>query len=233
MLSQSMQDYLKAIYKLRQDGQRVSTNAIAESLDVSPASVTSMLKQLASMDLIIHTPYQGAELTDLGTRVALEVIRHHRLIELYLTEFLGYRWDQVHDEAERLEHVISEEMEDRMDRALGRPTADPHGDPIPSSDLVLPVSDAVMLSELEPGQDATIRRVSDRDSELLRYVERLGLVPSAEISLLEKSPFNGPLLLQVGDQQHSIGLELASNIFVSNIRDPRPAADGGTISSAD
>ncbi len=233
MLSQSMEDYLKAIYKLRHADQRVSTNAIAENLGVSPASVTSMLKQLASLELIIHTPYQGAELTDLGTKVALEVIRHHRLIELYLTEFLGYRWDQVHDEAERLEHVISEEMEDRMDQALGRPTSDPHGDPIPSRDLVLPPSDAIMLSELSPGQQASIQRVSDRDSEMLRYLKRLELVPSAQVILIEKSPFSGPLLIQVGSVQHSIGLELASNIYVSNIHDPHAAPGDGAIARAE
>lgn len=217
MISKAIEDYLKAIYHIQESGRHPSTNVIAERIGVAPASVTNMLKHLASMRLIVHTPYQGAELTELGSKVALEVIRHHRLLELYLTEHLGYSWDQVHDEAERLEHVISEEMEDRIDQALGRPSVDPHGDPIPNRELVVDEELSTPLSELLPGQQGVIARVSDRDPAMLRYLDDLGLVPSATVTVTDKAPFNGPIGVEVGNVRHTIGLELAANIRMSSV----------------
>ncbi len=219
MISQAVEDYLKAIYHIQTSGRRPSTNAIAERLSVAPASVTNMLKQLASMKMVVHTPYQGAELTELGAKIALEVIRHHRLLELYLTEHLGFSWDQVHDEAERLEHVISEEMENRIDEALGRPLVDPHGDPIPNRDLVVEEELLTPLSELLPGQRGVIARVSDRDPAMLRYLNDLRLVPSASIIVTDKAPFNGPISIEVGNERHTIGVELATHIRLSAVKD--------------
>ncbi|MBI2939389.1 MAG: metal-dependent transcriptional regulator [Chloroflexi bacterium] len=214
MPSQAAGDYLKVIYKLQSGEQRATTSAIAERLGVVPASVTNMVKQLSQMNLVEHTPYRGVELTPLGRKVALEVIRHHRLIELYLTEVLGFSWDKVDAEAERLEHVISEELEDRMADALGHPTHDPHGDPIPTKegDIDTAIHDA--LADLEPGQSAVVQRVSDADPDLLRYLASLGLVPRATVEMLDKAPFGGPLTIRVGGTQHAVGRELASSIRV-------------------
>jgi DtxR family Mn-dependent transcriptional regulator len=212
--SESVQDYLKGIWMLERDG-RVTTNAIADRLGVSAASVTAMMKKLASLGLVVHEPYRGVELTPPGTRMALEVIRHHRLLELYLMEALGLPWDQVHDEAERLEHHLSDELEARIDAALGHPTRDPHGDPIPTAQLELAGVDDVPLTDVEPGVTATVARVPDGDPELLRYLAELGLVPLEHVVVVARAPFDGPVTIEVAGQTHALSAELASSILVA------------------
>ncbi len=212
-----IEDYLKAIFKLQSGGERVTTTALAQQLDVSPASVTKMVKRLAELGLLEHTPYQGVTLTGKGKRIALEVIRRHRLFELYLTQVMGLPWDQVHSEAERIEHVLSEHLEKRIEEILGYPLEDPHGDPIPNKDLEMPDIATAPLSELEEGEQASIRRVSDHDPECLRYLASLGLVPRATVEVLEKAPFKGPIRLKVGGSECVIGRELASTIYVSRL----------------
>ncbi|OGB88649.1 MAG: DtxR family transcriptional regulator [candidate division NC10 bacterium RIFCSPLOWO2_12_FULL_66_18] len=214
MFSQAMQDYLKAIYKLQEQGGVVSTSALAEAMGVAAASATGMVKKFASLRLVRHHPYQGVVLSKAGEKMALEVIRHHRLLELYLAEALGYTWDKVHEEAERLEHVISEEFEEKIFEALGRPTRDPHGDPIPAKDGTLVVAEHDRLSDLEPGAMAVIRQVSDSDAEMLRYLGTRGLVPDAAVEVLDKAPFNGPLTVKTGETAHVLGREVASHIRV-------------------
>jgi DtxR family Mn-dependent transcriptional regulator len=214
MVTQAVQDYLKAIYKIAESGQSVTTNAIAEKLKVTQASVTGMIKKLAEMNLITHTPYYGAELTDDGKKIALEIIRHHRLLELYLARAMGYSWDRVHDEAEKLEHVISEEFEDKIAELLGNPTADPHGAPIPSRDGTIDIRPLVKLTSLEPGQSTEIKQVSDHDPEKLRYLAEIGIYPGVEIAVLEKAPFDGPLLIRIKNKEHHLGRGLTDNIFV-------------------
>ncbi|MDA0334546.1 MAG: metal-dependent transcriptional regulator [bacterium] len=218
MLSEAVQDYLKAIYKLSrapETGQMVSTTLIAERMGVSPASATNMIKRLAEMNILQHRPYQGVELTPSGVRMALEIVRHHRLLELYLRQALGYDWDAVDAEADRLEHAISEDFEDRIDEALGFPTVGAHGEPIPTKEGNIAETDYARLSELTTGQRACIRQVSDRDPALLRYLDQHGLVLGTEIRIAEKAPFSGPMRLDVGasGEQH-IGLEVAEAIYV-------------------
>ena len=209
----AMQDYLKAVYRLR-DGGAVTTQRLAEELGVSGPSVTNMVKRLDELGLLRHARYQGVELTDEGARVALEVTRHHRLLELFLAETLGYPWDEVHAEAERLEHHISEEMEARIDAALGHPTVDPHGDPIPTRDGDVPGAPEARLLDLIPGEEGVVRRVSDRDPDRLRYLARLNLRPGATVRLLEALPFDGPLRVRVDDAEHVIGRTLAAAVRV-------------------
>jgi DtxR family transcriptional regulator, Mn-dependent transcriptional regulator len=213
MVSESAQDYLKAIWKLQRSGE-MSTTALADALGVSPASATAMLKKLATLGLVVHERYHGATLTPTGERMALEVVRHHRLLELYLMEALGLSWDQVHEEAERLEHHLSDELEARIDRALGFPTRDPHGDPIPSPELLLQSDEMVCLSDLEAGSMTVVRRVPDGDPELLRYLATLGLVPAEEVTILEQAPFDGPVTVEVRGARHAIGRSLAAQIEV-------------------
>ena len=214
MISHAMEDYLKAIYVLGQDGKKVSTSRLAENLECSAASVTNMLQKLASLKLVQYQPYQGVDLTEAGTRVALEVIRHHRLIELYLKEVLGYSWDKVHAEAEELEHVISEELEERIDKALGYPTRDPHGHPIPGKDGTMTDERLPSLWEVPESTDVIVARVDDRNASVLRYLDSLGIHPEVEMRVLEKAPFNGPLLIELGKAKHSLSEELARQIFV-------------------
>jgi DtxR family Mn-dependent transcriptional regulator len=213
MVSESAQDYLKAIWKLEQTGD-MSTTALADALGVSPASATAMLKKLATLGLVDHERYHGATLTPAGERMALEVVRHHRLLELYLMEALGLSWDQVHEEAERLEHHLSDVLESRIDRALGFPTRDPHGDPIPSPELLLQSDEMVCLSDLEAGSMTVVRRVPDGDPELLRYLATLGLVPAEEVRVVDRAPFDGPVTVEVRGTRHAIGRSLAAQIEV-------------------
>jgi DtxR family Mn-dependent transcriptional regulator len=216
MLSEAVQDYLKAIYKLQERGGAVSTTALAEAMEVAAASATGMVKKLASLKLVRHNPYQGVVLTKAGEKMALEVIRHHRLLELYLAEALGYSWDKVHEEAERLEHAISEEFEEKIFEALGRPTRDPHGDPIPTKDGTMAGDRHDRLSDMEPGATGVIRRVSDRSAEMLRYLGTRGLVPDATVEVVEKAPFNGPITVKTGETSHVLGRDLASHIHVES-----------------
>jgi DtxR family Mn-dependent transcriptional regulator len=210
----AIQDYIKVIYKLQDGGHAVTTSAIAEKMNVSAASVSGMVKKLAKAELLTHSPYQGVVLTEHGRRVALEMIRHHRLLELYLTKALGYTWDQVDAEAERLEHVISEEMEDRISAFLDEPTEDPHGDPIPTKDGYVPAVRFDPLSAIRPGQTVRIRRVSDSDPDLLRYLGKLGMYPHTIVEVLEKAPFDGPLVVRVSAAEHSLGAQVTNSVFV-------------------
>jgi DtxR family Mn-dependent transcriptional regulator len=184
-------------------------------MGVRPPSVTAMVKRLSALGLAEHAPYRGVELTPAGERVALEVIRHHRLLELYLAEALGLSLDEVHSEADRLEHALSEELEARIDLALGYPTHDPHGDPIPDAELRLDRKRLRTLASLEPGDEATIQRVPDGDDELLRYLTKLALVPGKKIKLRTAEPFGGPLTVRVGKAEHAISRELAAGIGVT------------------
>ncbi len=214
MLSQAVEDYLKAIFEVQRDHRKVATTVLAERMGVAPASATGMVKKLAALKLVRHHPYQGVMLTRAGEKLALEVLRHHRLLELYLAEALGYTWDQVHDEACRLEHVISEAFEDKIFEALGRPTRDPHGEPIPTKDGKMPSTDHEPLSDLQPGAAGTISQVRRSDPEMLRYLGARGLVPEAAIEVVEKAPFEGPLTVRTGNNSYVLGRQLASHIRV-------------------
>ncbi len=212
--SQSVEDYLKAIYVLETEGNRATTTNIAEALSVSSASVTNMLKRLATLKLISHKSYRGAELTEAGKKIALEIIRHHRLLELYLKEMLGYSWDEVHDEAEKLEHHISEQFEDTIAELLNHPTHDPHGDPIPSKDGVVPEMASLAITEAEENQSYIVGRVKDQDPELLRYLEKTGIIPGVEITILEKAPFLGPVKILLEGKEATIGNGVAKDVFL-------------------
>lgn len=218
-LAPRISDCLKLIYSMQERGQRVSTSAVREQLGVSDATVTMMFKDFAAAGWVEHVPYHGVRLTPLGERKAIEVIRHHRLLELYLARELGYTWDKVHDEADKLEHVISEEFEDRLDALLGYPTVDPHGDPIPSKEGVVAARQGLMLSQLQEGQSAQVLRVSDQDSEKLCYLGELGLYPEVHVQLVKRAPFGGPLQILVGTPpnqvEHMLGVELANHILVT------------------
>jgi DtxR family Mn-dependent transcriptional regulator len=206
----AVEDYAKAIYALEERGEgAVSTNALAERLGVTPGSASGMVKRLHELGLVTHVPYKGVQLTPAGARLALEVLRHHRLLELYLAEALGVPWDRVHAEAEVLEHVLSEELEELIATKLGDPTVDPHGDPIPTRDLEMPERETVALQSLQAGQAGTFVRVSDSDSEMLRYLSQRGISPGDAFSVVEKQPFDGPLFLRFGDDTHVVGGALA------------------------
>jgi DtxR family Mn-dependent transcriptional regulator len=217
-LTHVIEDYLKTIYDLTADQERASTNQIAERMGVTPASVTNMIQKLAATEppLLEYRKHRGVELTEDGKKVALEIIRHHRLLEMFLQQTLGYTWDEVHDEADRLEHVISEEFEERIAESLGNPSTDPHGDPIPTRDLRIPESPVKNLSELRPGQHAVVNRVRDSDPDLLRYLSDLGLIPGAKVTVLDFSPFDNNLRLRVEDQDKAVvlGPSVTSQVFV-------------------
>jgi DtxR family Mn-dependent transcriptional regulator len=210
-----VEDYAKAIYALEQrGGGAVSTNALADRLEVTPASASGMVRRLGELGLVTHEPYRGVQLTDEGVRLALEVLRHHRLLELYLAESLGVPWDRVHDEAEVLEHVLSEDLEALIAAKLGNPTHDPHGDPIPSADLVLREEATESLAALEPGATGTFVRVSDSDPAMLRYLAERGIAPGDCLRVEEKQPFGGPLFVSFGADVHVLGGKLAGAMRV-------------------
>jgi len=198
-LSQSIEDYLKAIYEIADKETRATTNQLAEYLQVTPASVTGMIKKLAITDppLVEYQKHQGVMLTEDGEKIALETIRHHRLLELFLHQILEYPWDEVDEEAHRLEHVISEKFEERIANALGDPEYDPHGDPIPNKSLTLPATAATSLKELRPGQKAIIRRVRDTDPNLLRHLSGLGVIPNAQVEIKDYSEFDANIHILV------------------------------------
>ncbi len=214
--TQAVQDYLKVIYKLQQRDGPVPTTAIAERLELSTAAISKMVKHLAALGLVEHNRYQGVELTEAGEKIALEVIRHHRLLELYLVEALGLPWDRVDAEADLLEHVLSEDVEERIAAALGNPTRDPHGDPIPSLDLTVEDRVRLSLAEVATGSRARVLRVPDRDPRLLRYLGEIGLVPDADVHLLGREPLDGPLHIQVGESKTArvISRDIAESISV-------------------
>lgn len=215
-LSHAEEDYLKAIYELAEDQGKVSTSALATRLAVKDGSVTGMLQKLAEKKprLVNYERHHGVALTPAGNQIALEVIRHHRLIELYLSETLGYEWDKVDAEAEKLEHVISEEFEDKISAMLGDPTIDPHGDPIPAKDGSVAPYSRLTLSEMEAGQTARVARVRDDDPALLRYLAELGIVPEASVTVAERAPFDGPIHVMVGQHEVALGRNVTDKVFV-------------------
>ena len=215
----SIQDYLKNIYELTENGEAASTNALAKKLNISPPSVTGMVQKLASAKpaLVEYQKHQGVTLTKDGKKAALEVIRHHRLLEAWLVQTLGYSWDEVHEEAERLEHVISEDFERRIAAAMGHPIRDPHGELIPTEDLRMPLDDSTPLSALRPNQIAIIQRVKASDPNLLRHLEELGLVPGARIEVKDYSPYDHNLTIRVGRKTSVLGLNITSQIFMEEL----------------
>lgn len=216
-LTAAHEDYLKAIYQLASQQTKVNNSALAQQLRVSPASTTNMVKRLADLGLVEYEPYQEIVLTDAGQKVALEVLRHHRLLELYLHQKLNLPWDQVHDEAERLEHVISEALEDAIAHALGDPTTDPHGDPIPSKEGVVNEVAGVPLTIGETQRPYRLVRVLLQDQERLAYLGSMGLHPGATLSLSKITPFAGPLLVVVAGEQHALSHEMAEALIVAPV----------------
>jgi DtxR family Mn-dependent transcriptional regulator len=216
-LSGPVEDYLTAIYDLERVGAPASTNDIADRLAISPASVSGMMRRLAEQRLITHEPYRGVRLTGAGRRAALKTLRRHRVIECYLTEVLGYEWDGVHDEAERLEHAASDELIERMAAALGNPTQDPHGAPIPTRDGRVEEARLRTLAAVAAGERVRVRRVQDEDGERLRYLAELGIRPGATVRILDRAPYDGPITLWVGESAgttRAIGAGLAAEVFV-------------------
>jgi DtxR family transcriptional regulator, Mn-dependent transcriptional regulator len=215
--SEAIEDYAKAIYALsRRSGGPVGTSDLAARLGVAPATATAMLKRLDRLGLVDHEPYHGVNLTPAGEKIALEVIRHHRLLESYLSEALGMPWDRVHEEAEVLEHYISEELEGLIARKLGEPSHDPHGDPIPGPDLELPdEEEGRPLEALREGETATFSRVSDSDSRMLRYLAERGIRPGARLLVTGRQPFGGPVYVEVDGEEHALGGELVHRMRVS------------------
>jgi DtxR family transcriptional regulator, Mn-dependent transcriptional regulator len=216
--SEAVQDYVKAIYALeRRASGPVSTTVLAERLAVNPSSVTAMLKRLDEMRLVGYEPYHGVTLTLAGERLALEVMRHHRLIEAFLAEALEMPWDRVHDEAEVLEHYISEDLERRIADKLGNPSVDPHGDPIPTAELDLAADRTTALPDLAPGNGAIFARVSDSDPEMLRYLAERGIRPGARLRVTGVQPFGGPMFVEVDGREHALGGELARKMRVAGV----------------
>jgi DtxR family Mn-dependent transcriptional regulator len=215
--SEAVEDYAKAIYALqsRHGGDHVSTTDLAERLGVTPASASAMVKKLAELGLADHVPYRGVGLTTDGRRLALEVLRHHRLLELYLAEHLGVPWDRVHEEAEALEHVLSEYLESRIAAKLGDPKVDPHGDPIPSESLSIDEGDSRALADLAAGDSGRFIRVSDSDPEMLRYLRERGIGLGDRLEVLDRQPFDGPLTVRFGDDLHVLGGGLARAMRVA------------------
>jgi DtxR family Mn-dependent transcriptional regulator len=213
--SPAVQDYSKAIYALQsRTPEPVSTNALADRLGITPGSVSAMLRKLSDLQLITHEPYRGVRLTAAGRRLALEVIRHHRLLESFLADSLGMPWDRVHAEAEILEHVLSEELEQLIAAKLGNPTVDPHGDPIPDAKLELREPATRTLESLEPGQRGVFVRVSDADPAMLRYLAARGIAPGDSFSVRARQPFGGPLFVRFGRREHALGGQLATAMRV-------------------
>ena len=208
--SSAIEDYTKAIYALQRRGlEPVTTNALADRLGVTAGSASGMVKRLGELGLAEHRPYHGVSLTEEGRRVALEVMRHHRLLELYLVESLGVSWDRVHEEAEVLEHVLSEELEELIAAKLGDPTRDPHGDPIPTRELTIEEAPTHSLQALSPGDRGTFTRISDTDPEMLRFLADRGIAPGDSFEVVDKQPFGGPLFVRFGDEVQVLGGELA------------------------
>jgi len=213
-LTASVEDYLKAVYDLERAGEPAATTELASRLGVAPASVTGMVRRLAEAGLLTHEPYRGARLTPQGRSAALRTLRRHRVIEAYLVRALGYRWDEVDPEAERLEHAATDELVDRMATAIGEPTSDPHGAPIPSRDGAVDEARYRTLADLEPGVAAEVMQVSDDDPSLLRYLADLAITPGITVSVVERAPFGGPITLRVGERTRAVGPALAERVLV-------------------
>jgi DtxR family Mn-dependent transcriptional regulator len=218
--NEGAENYAKALYELQaREPEGVGTTAVAQRLGVTPASASGMLRRLADEGLVEYAPYHGTRLTPEGERIALEVIRHHRLLELFLAEVLGMPWDRVHEEAEVLEHHISEELEELIAAKLGEPALDPHGDPIPDRDLEVSADDSIPLTDLDPGEDGTFTRVSDSDASMLRYLSERAIQPGARLTVKGKEPFGGPVMIEIEGRTHSLGPELAASMRVHRRKD--------------
>lgn len=213
-LSHAMEDYLRTIYRLQEQNKKVTTSALAKRLKVAPASVTKMLKKFASLELVIHQPYRGVTLTPKGHSISLELVRHHRLLELFLVEVVGVPWDRVHEEAHRLEHALSEYLEDRLASLLNDPKFDPHGQPIPSKDGTVVERDLQKLSQLPIGTRGVVAQIEDNDSELLRYVARHGLYPKTSLELIERDSFDCGVSVRVNDGVALISVKAADQIWI-------------------
>jgi DtxR family transcriptional regulator, Mn-dependent transcriptional regulator len=217
-ITQSIQDYLKHIYELNENGGSASTNDIAARLNIAPASVTGMLQRLANAKppLVVYKKHQGVTLTKSGEKAALEVIRHHRLLESFLVNTLGYSWDEVHREADKLEHVISEDFEARMAEALGHPTRDPHGELIPTADLTMPTDESLPLASLRTDETATIKRVADDDPALLRHLQEIGVIPEVKVTVKNYSEFDGNITLHVAGRKLNVvlGTAITNQVFI-------------------
>jgi DtxR family Mn-dependent transcriptional regulator len=218
MLNRSSEDYIKNIYKLLHKGEKATTSAIASNLQLADASVTDMIKKLSEKGYLKYEPYKGVELTASGRRVAMKIVRRHRLWEMFLVRFLEFSWDQVHDEAERLEHVMSEQLEHKLDKALGFPTLDPHGDPIPTIDGDLDRTAYAPLSDFGPGSKVRIHRVSDDDPELLQHAARIGLALNTTLVVKEKLDFDGSMTVKIGSKEQFISRRVADSVFVQPFR---------------
>ena len=218
-LTEPVEDYLKAIYAIEQSGDAAGTNELAARLGIAAASVSGMVRRLADQGLVSYERYRGVRLTDAGRRAALRTIRRHRIIEAYLAKALGYPWDRVHEEAERLEHAASDELVDRMAEAIGGPLTDPHGHPIPQPDGTIDETPLGRLSDMAGGQRSRVMRVSDEDGELLRYLAKIGVRPGVVVTLTERAPFDGPLTLRLGKSTVQVGPALASRVLVQRLPD--------------
>ena len=220
-MSEAIQNYMKALFELTADGGSTSTNQLAERLNVSPASVTGMLKRLASMDppMIVYHKHHGAQLTEAGREISLQIVRKHRLLELFLVQVLGYTWDEVHEEADRLEHAISYRFVERLAKLLDEPDFDPHGDPIPNRELLMPAQQTIPLGEVDPGQRVVVRRVPTSNPALLRYLSDLGILPGAEIKVLETIPFDRTVHVQVDQEpgKQVLGPEISMLLQVETL----------------
>lgn len=213
-LTAPAEDYLKTIYEIEREGDAALTNDIATKLAIAPASVSGMIRRLADQGLVKHERYHGVRLTNAGRTAALRTLRRHRILECYLAQVLGYDWDRVHEEAERLEHAASDELIDRMATALGDPTVDPHGAPIPTRDGAVDETRHLSLAELDEGVCARVLRMADEDGEFLRYAAGLGIVPGTELQVTGRAPFDGPIAVRIGGATHSVGVSAASRVFV-------------------
>jgi DtxR family Mn-dependent transcriptional regulator len=214
MINEAIEDYLKAIYAIQREKGKVATTILAGRLRIQPASVTAMIKKLSEMNLVTYERYQGVKLTASGKKIALEIIRHHRLVELFLAEALGVSWDKVHQEAEKWEHFLSDELEERIDALLGYPTHDPHGAPIPDRNGKVEKRSTLLLADLKPAQSAVVVEVSDHDPELLRYLGTMGLYPKVKFEVLEVAPFEGPVKIEIQRNEYILGNKIARQIFV-------------------
>jgi DtxR family transcriptional regulator, Mn-dependent transcriptional regulator len=214
VLTAPAEDYLKTIYEIEREGDAALTNDIATRLAIAPASVSGMIRRLADQGLVKHERYHGVRLTNAGRTAALRTLRRHRILECYLAQVLGYDWDRVHEEAERLEHAASDELIDRMATALGEPTVDPHGAPIPTRDGTVDETRHVSLAELAEGVHARVLRMADKDGEFLRYLAGIGIIPGADLLVQQRAPFDGPISVQVGSVTHSVGVSAAARVFV-------------------
>jgi DtxR family Mn-dependent transcriptional regulator len=220
-LTAPAEDYLKAIYAIGRGSGAAATNEIAQRLAIAPASVSGMVRRLADQGLLAYERYHGVRLTESGRRAALRTLRRHRVIESYLSEALGYPWDRVHDEAERLEHAASDELVDRMAATIGEPEVDPHGAPIPTRDGSVDETEYTSLAQLPIGTSGVVVRVSDEDPAMLRYLAELSILPGKKLTVKARAPYDGPITLTLGRQELSIGPALAANVLIA------PLADSG------